>query len=84
MLKRLLFKDVFFQHRQAVRGGSEARALDVVGVVARAAVVVVLALADAIFDHHRKKRCRGVLGEHPVDVVADPHLGIDDEIKLPA
>ena len=57
-----------------VGDGAEAGALDVVGVVAGTAVVVVPALGDAVVDEHGEEGSRRVLGEHPVDVVVDLYL----------
>ena len=83
MLKVFRFENMLLEHGEAVSCRTKTGALDIVGIIARTGIVIVPTLADAILDDNRKKRSRCVLGEHTIDVVADPHLGVDDEIQLP-
>ena len=67
-------EDMLLDRGHGVGDGAEACALDVVGVVAGTAVVVVLALGDAVVDEHGKEGGWSVLREHAVDVVVDLYL----------
>ena len=67
-------EDMLLDRGHGVGDGAEAGALDVVGVVAGTAVVVVLALGDAVVDEHGKEGGWSVLREHAVDVVVDLYL----------
>lgn len=67
-------EDMLLDRGHGVGDGAEACALDVVGVVAGTAVVVVLALGDAVVDEDGKEGGWSVLREHAVDVVVDLYL----------
>ena len=62
---------MLFYGRQAVGNGSDAAALNVVGIVARTAVVIVFYIFDTVPDDDRKKRRRGIDGIHAFDDVVD-------------
>ena len=69
---------------QGVRDRAEADALDVVRVVAGAAVVVVLAAGDAVVDQDRQEGGGHVRRVEPLDDVVAPHLDVDQVVELPA
>ena len=64
--------------RQRVGDRADADPLDVGGVVARAAVVIVATLGDAVVDQRRKER-RGHVGRvQPLDDAVAAHLDLDE------
>jgi hypothetical protein len=75
-------KDVGLDGREAVRDRADAAALDVVGVVARPAVVVVEPLFDAVVDDRGQEGRGGVGGVHALDVVVDADLQVHDPVEL--
>ena len=73
---------MLFQYGQAVGRRSQTGTLDISRVVARTAIVIVFASLDTIVDKQGKECCRRILREHTVDVVAYPHLLVDNEVEL--
>ena len=67
-----------------VRDRPDADALDVVRVVAGAAVVVVPAAGDAIIDQDRQERGGHVRRVQPLDDIVAAHLDVDEVVELPA
>ncbi len=80
---RPIVKNMGLDRRQAVGGCTDAAALDVVGVVARTAVVIIPAFFYAVMDDHRQKRGRTVFGVHPFDIIVYPNFQIDHIFQLP-
>ena len=78
----LLVKDVILDGRHSVGHGAQSHALDVGGVVPRAAVVVVFARGDAIVNQQREKRRRHVFGVQPFDDLVAPHLDVHEVVQL--
>ena len=78
LLQRIdaLVVDVLLDRGEAVGDGADAAALDVVAVVARAAVVVILALLDAVADDAREVGGRHVGRVLVAEVVVDADLGL--------
>ena len=72
------------ERRHRVGHRAQADALDVAGVIARAAVVIVLAAGDAVVDQQREQRGRHVAGIEPLDEVVAPHLDVDQVGELGA
>ncbi len=84
MLMRLAVEDMHLEGGHRIGHGAEADALDVAGVVARAAVVIVAASLDAIVGKEREER-RGHIGcVQALDDVVAAHLHIDEVIELGA
>ncbi len=80
----LTVEDVVLDGRQGVGDRAQADALDVVGVVAGAAVVVVLAAGDAVVDQDRQERGGHVRRVQTLDDVVAAHLDVDQVVELPA
>ena len=78
----LVFENVLLERGKAVGNGAQSGALNVAGVVAWAAVVIILAFFDAILDDHRQERRGSIFGKHAVDVVAHLYLKVDNVIQL--
>ena len=70
--------DVLLYRGEAVGDGADAAALDVVAVVARAAVVVVLSVLDAVVDDAGEVGGRHVGRVLVAQVVVDADLRVDD------
>ena len=75
-------EDVGLDGREAVGDGADAAALDVVGVVARSAVVVVESVLDAVVDDRGQEGRGRVGGVHALDVVVDADLEVHDPFEL--
>ena len=68
--------------RERVGDRARAHALDVGRVVARAAVVVVLAGGDAVADEEREEGRGHIAGVQPLDDVVAPDLDVDEVAQL--
>ena len=64
--------------RHRVGDAADADALDVRGVVAGAAVVIVLPVRDTVVDEQRQERRRNMGGPQPLDDVVAAMLDIDE------
>ena len=80
----LLVEDIELDCRQRVGQRADADALDVAGVVARAAGVVVLAFGDAVIDDDRQERDRHLFGVKLLDDLVATDLDVDKMTQLQA
>ena len=78
----LLIVYVVLDGCEAVCDRADSNALDVPGVVSRAAIVIVLALADAVVGNDRQARCRHVVCVELLDNVVAAHLHIYHVVEL--
>ena len=75
-------KHMLLDGAQAIGNGSNTRALNIIGIVTRPAVVIILTVLNAIADDNRQKGCRHGDGIARAKVVIHLDLCGDGIIKL--
>ena len=78
----MVFKDVLLQGGEAVGEGAQARALDVGGVIACTAAIVVAPALDAVVNVEAEEGGGGIEREHALDVVVHRELQVDEILHL--
>ncbi len=79
-----MLEDVVLDRGQRICDRPQTDTLDVVRVVAGAAVVVVPAARDAVVDQDRQERRGHVRRVQTLDDIVAPHLHVDQVVELPA
>ena len=82
--EELMVEDIVFDGCQGIRDRTDTDTLDVFGVVACAAGIVVLALGDAVIGDDRQERSGHVLRVDALDPVGARDLDVDEVAHLAA